>query len=37
MNIQNKLKEGEFTCANAHYMRGTNNEIEFGRSKLLLH
>ncbi len=37
MSIQNKLKEGEFTCADAYYIWGTNNEIEFGRGKLLLH
>ena len=37
MSIPNKLKEGEFTCADAYYMWGSMNEIEFGRGKLLLH
>jgi len=36
-SIENKLVEVEFACADAYYMWGSNNEIEFGRGKLLLH
>ncbi len=28
MNIQNRLKEGEFTCADAYYIWCANNAIE---------
>ncbi len=36
-SIENKLVEVEFACADAYYMWGSNNEIEFGRGKLLPH